>query len=339
MKSPRKVLIIKLRAMGDTILTTAPAQALHEELPEAEITALVPDLWAPLLENHPAIHRLWRFRKDQLFSSWRWISRIRAEKFDWVMAFHAGGTAINLARFSRAPVRAIHFHHLLKPNKYSTVEIPGKGEVKPIIERDLDVLRALGLNPQRPATQIHLRSEETCRAQEFLTQQNVRGPVLALGCGASRPTKQWPMEYFATAAQMWRQKTGGSVITVAGAGETAVAGSLRLPHDDLRFVAACVSRAQIFLGNDSGPKHLAVALGIPTVSLFGPEHPFEWHPYAKDQHSYFFLDNLPCRAIRVGQAPAWCALKTCELEQHKCMRQLRPEPVMQRVLQVSSSTN
>src|SRR5205814_697880 len=89
----------------------------------------------------------------------------------------------------------------------------------------------------------------------------------------------------------------------------------------LRELAAILSEADVFLGNDSGPKHLAVAVGTPTVTLFGPEHPFEWHPYPKERHPYFFMEGLACRKDGQAGMPPWCAVQECVIEEHKCMKQ------------------
>jgi len=96
-----------------------------------------------------------------------------------------------------------------------------------------------------------------------------------------------------------------------------------------------LSQLAVFAGNDSGPRHLAVAVGTPTVTLFGPEHPFEWHPYPEDRHPRFFVDNLPCRRDAMPGMPAWCGLHDCVAEAHKCMTMIEAGPVFEAIRRVA----
>jgi heptosyltransferase-2 len=162
---------------------------------------------------------------------------------------------------------------------------------------------------------------------------------LGIALGASRPTKSWPIERFVEAAKLWKEKTSGGVVVFTGPGEKALAdefkaklgsteGVLFEDNMSVRELAAKLSRLSVFLGNDSGPKHIAVALHVPTVTVFGPEHPFEWHPYSKERHPYFFIENLACRRDAMPGMPAWCGLENCVVEGHKCMTQIAAGPVI-----------
>src|SRR5690606_15899913 len=106
--------------------------------------------WAPLLEGHPAVDRVWHYhrRKDMTARAKtlaRFALELRRERYDLVLNFHASPSSSTLAFATGAKTRAIHFHGHTDKNRYSTVEIPGKGQVKKAIERDLDVVRALGI--------------------------------------------------------------------------------------------------------------------------------------------------------------------------------------------------
>jgi heptosyltransferase-2 len=89
----------------------------------------------------------------------------------------------------------------------------------------------------------------------------------------------------------------------------------------VRELAAALSVCRAYVGNDSGPKHLAVAVGIPTFTFFGPEDPVEWHPYDRALHPVFFLPGLACRREDQGR---WCGLQLCTEERHRCMADLDP---------------
>lgn len=332
--------MIKLRAMGDTVLTTSALAALRETLPGAEIHGLFPEVWAPLIENHPACDRIWRWPKPQglgkLLQTWSFAAQLRKARYDAVIALHAASTTAWLARLSGAPVRSVHFHGIHDDNRFSTVEIAGKGRIQPILERDMDALRALGLEIVKPPKpKIHLTAAEKDAAQTWLRERDAKGPVMSLGLGASRPTKQWPPAKFLELSEAWNRRTRGSVLLILGPGEKPLAEPFFMkPYamvrtsGDLRETAALLGACDLFVGNDSGPKHLAAAVGTPTITLFGPENPFEWHPYDRDEHRLVFHEGLSCRKALAPGLPEWCGIPACEVERHRCMREIHVEEVI-----------
>ena len=138
--------------------------------------------------------------------------------------------------------------------------------------------------------EIFLKEEEKAFAKEEFAAWGLKRPVLGVALGASRPTKIWPLHRFAEVAQKWVQDTQGSVLVIAGPGEEPLTEQfyrsisntpeLRqaiqvMPPCTVRVLASRISQLNTLVGNDSGPRHLAAALGVPTVTLFGPEHPLE----------------------------------------------------------------
>ncbi|HTL12088.1 MAG TPA: glycosyltransferase family 9 protein [Bdellovibrionota bacterium] len=354
--TPRRILAIKLRAMGDTLLMTAALTELRRAYPKAQIHALVTDSWAPLLEGHPGVDRVLSYsRRRNPASRAKTVAKLaielRREKYDLAVCFHASPSSSALAFATGAPIRSVHFHGLKDKNRYSTVAIPGKGTVKPAIERDMDAVRALGiLVPEGRLPSVVLTPTEEKRGSEILSGLGLADPILALGLGASRPTKRWPLERFAELAVGWAKQTGGGVIAVVSPDELELWRKLEselvallgrqggsqelrkkvrlLEPRPIRELAAVLSRVAVLAGNDSGPRHLAVAVGRPTLTLIGPEHPLEWHPYPRDRHPYFYVPDLPCRRDALPGFPPWCALENCTVEQHRCMRLIDVGPVL-----------
>lgn len=348
----RRILAIKLRAMGDTVLMSAALGELRRQFPDARIDVAATAPWCELLEGHPGVDRLWPYQRhnDRAARAKAIVKlalKLRKENYDCVVNFHASPSSSMLAFSTGAPLRAIHYHGHNDRNRYSTVSVPGKGTVKPIIERDMDTVRALGLQiPTGIVPRIHLRKSELEDASTWFKTRDIPQPVLAIGLGASRPTKQWPVERFAELALAWRKETQGGVIAITGPNEdpllTAFFASMssrpesaslsdkivpaRLPT--LRKLASVLARSSVYVGNDSGPKHVAVAVGAPTVTVFGPEDPFEWHPYPRDQHPYLFIEKLECRKDATPGLPPWCAVHHCVAEAHRCMKSIGAEQVM-----------
>jgi heptosyltransferase II len=363
MFAPRKILAIKLRALGDTILMTAPLLELRLAYPDAEIHVVVTDTWAPLLENHPAVDRIIPYMRHQgAASRAKAIARmaidLRKMKYDCVVNFHASPSSSALAYAVGAKVRAIHFHGHRDKNRYSSTTIPGKGILKPVIERDMDVVRSLGISvPEGKQPKIYLEPAEVARAETRLNQMGLYGPILGLGIGASRHTKIWPLERFAALAIRWCDQYRGSVIVYHARGEEEISrrffdaidrklvewytdpparkavrarilAEVQLP---LRLLASMLKLSTLYLGNDSGPKHVAVSVETPTITLFGPEDPFEWHPYSQEKHPFHYVEGLKCRNDQEPGFKPWCALHECVVEEHRCMKLISEDDVFRTV--------
>lgn len=357
--APKKILAIKLRSFGDTVLMTAPLLELNKAYPQAEIHVLVYKSWAPLLEGFPGVRQVWTYeRHSEKLGRARALARLalklRKAKFDLVVNFHASPSSAVLSFSTGAQTRLNHFHGHKNKNRYSTLPIPGKGILKPIIERDMDVLRGLSLHiPAGRIPKVFLQKAEIREAGVVLSGLGLQKPILGLALGASRPTKSWSLARFADLALQWSRETQGGVLAIVGPGEEELAKTfLKLVDEQLtssisdlemrvqlrsriqevhslslRALAGILNSISILVGNDSGPRHLAVAVDTPTVTLFGPEDPFEWHPYSSERHPFTFIRNLPCRKDADPGMPAWCGLHTCTVEEHRCMQMIGVQSV------------
>lgn len=363
--SIRKILAIKFRSMGDTILLTAPIAELKKAFPDAEIHVAADHNWISLLESHPDITRLWPYERHVDTSTrakalMNLAFKLRREKYDAIVNFHASPSSAALSFAIGTRIRAVHFHGHKDKNRYSTVSIPGKGEIKPIIERDMDVVRAiLPMNANKIPTgilpKVYLRSTEVEQAKKGFQSQQYSNPVLGIALGASRPTKIWPLDRFASVAIKWIKETGGTVVTLVEKNESNLSTDFLKYFDDIlsvefpdqngrslirsklrilsnmtvRELAGVLHEVSVLLGNDSGPRHLAVGVGTKTVTLFGPEHPYEWHPYPEDLHAKLFIEKLSCRKDADPGMPEWCGLSVCHAENHRCMTQIGTDEVYQ----------
>lgn len=350
----KKILLMKLRSLGDTVLMTAPLEEIRKAYPEAQIHLAVIASWAPLFSEYPGVQKIWAHerRKEKAARAKAVASlalKLRKEHFDCVINLHASPSSATIAFATGARVRSIHFHGHKDRNRYSTVTIPGKGMVKPVIERDMDTIRALGVHvPAGRVPELFLDSVEKNLVGDWFKKLSLHYPVLGLGLGSSRPTKCWPIDRFAALAVLWCTQKGGSVFVPIAeqeehllhqflkAVEELLTATIPQPQEralirhriiaekglSIRRLAAALSHVSVFVGNDSGPKHIAVAVKTPTVTMFGPEDPFEWHPYAKEMHPYLFMNGLSCRKDAMPGLPPWCGLETCIEEQHQCMRNI-----------------
>jgi ADP-heptose:LPS heptosyltransferase len=357
---PRKILMIKIRPLGPTVLMTAALEELKKAYPTSRIDVVAISEWAAILENNPAVNKIWSYdrhpeRMARAKSTARLGFRLRKENYDWVINLHASPSSSTLALATGARTRAVHFYSERDKDRYSTVKITGKGEVKSVIEKDLDTLRSVGIKPaKKPSSKVYLSDAELASGLEYLQRFDSQRPILGLAIGASRGTKIWPIENFVKLALSWCQDTDGSVYAISGSKQEAilveflrkvdeelVAGDLSsedrkkirskigfFDSPPLRHSAAILAHSDLLVANNTGLRHLAVAMGIPTLTLFGPESPTEWHPYPKSTHPYFFLEELNCRTAALPGTPPWCDIPECVVEAHKCLRSINVKPVL-----------
>lgn len=331
-----RILLAKRRALGDTVFLSSTIAGIAAAHPSAEIYALVPPPFAPVLEGNPALRGVLTY--DEGFFSL--VRRVRALRLDHFVQLHSSPSQRWLGRLSGAG----RVSHSVQNN--FTEQAYGKHPNA--LEWDGFFLRGLlgGAIPvPGPAPRIFLNDLELARGREYWRAQGADpARVVFLGLGASRPTKRWPPEHFARFAELLRDRAELIPAFVVGPGEeearfaASVLDQMRarglrsigsggkgdFVHGaglGVRALAGALAAVRAYVGNDSGPKHLAAAVGIPTFTFFGPEDPGEWHPYSREEHPVFFLPGLSCRSEDGGR---WCGLQVCVKERHRCMVHLEP---------------
>lgn len=332
-----KILLAKRRALGDTVLLNSTVQNIAAKFPSAQISVLVPGAFAAVLKGNPAIKNIWSY-EEGFFSL---LQKIRAEKFDYYFHLHASTHIDFLALLSGAKKKAHHRQN--KDTEQAYGKHPNALEwdgffLQQYLGKDLPALA--------PTPKIYLSEEEKKWGQEFWRRWKVEGKnVFFLGLGASRATKRWLPKHFAALAELLKFRMDAIPVIVTGPGEAELlfSGSvidemrahgfrpipmgggkgdfIHVPLLTVRELACALSAARAYVGNDSGPKHIAVAAGIPTFTFFGPEDPVEWHPYSREEHPLLFIEHLSCRKEDNGR---WCSIPVCVQEQHRCMRNLDP---------------
>ena len=337
-----KILLSKRRSLGDTVLMTSTVQAVHEAFPEAEIYALLPEAYEGLLKVCPGLKDIWHF-EEGLFPL---VQKIRGQKFDYFLNLHSSPGNRWLGYLSGARKVRHHYQNSVTEKAY--------GKHPNALEWDHFFLEKIFSRKfNLPPTKIYLSPEEIKEGEEYWRHMGLEGKnIVILGIGASRPTKRWPAEYFAKLGELLADQSQLVPVILMGPGEEEAlfAGSIvdhfralgmrpkgaRLDKGDflqvgglsIRQMAKIFHAAKYYVGNDSGPKHLAVAAGIPTFTFFGPEDPTEWHPYSREIHPLFFIPELKCRNEDNGR---WCSIPLCNVEAHRCMTGLRPIDIFQEI--------
>jgi len=289
--SPR-ILIVRLSAIGDVIQGLPIACALRERFPDAFLAWVVQRPAAGLLEGHAALDELIDLPRGWLKSPrgvWQLRRRLRDLRFDVALDAQGLTKSALLAWLSGAP-RRIGFgrpwgRELSRWLNTETADAPGPH----IVQRNLQLLRPLGIESPSVRFQLPERPEDRQKAEEIIKLSGLDRGFARMNVGAGWPSKLWPTErYAATAEYLGETHQMPTLVLWFGPKEQVMAekvvagsrGHARLaPATSLGELASLARRARLFIGSDTGPLHLAAAVGTPCVGLYGP-WPREVHgPY------------------------------------------------------------
>jgi lipopolysaccharide heptosyltransferase I len=331
-RSGPRILIVRLSALGDAIHGLPVACALRHSMPNATIGWVVEGRTAELLEGHPAIDHVIRTSRGWLKSPRAVLDlrrRLKGLRFDIAIDLQCLTKSAIAARLSGARRRmGMAGEDGREASRWlhnDLVEVAGEH----VIDRYLSMLRPLGI--KAPAVRFDLPElpADASTASRFLAAEGlVAGRFAILNPGAGWPSKIWPAERYGEVARRLAGEHGLPSVAVWGGaaekplGEAIVAasgGAARLaPSTTVSELAALCRRAGLFLGSDTGPMHLAVAVGTPTASMHGTSQGQRCGAYGSEnirlQVRYHAgssrerrrADNAAMREISVGMAVEAC---------------------------------
>jgi len=254
------ILFITATRIGDAVLSSGLIRRLADEIPDARFTVVAGPLAAPLFRSVPGLERIIVMEKSRTGGHWLELWRkVRATRWGLVVDLRGSG----LSRFLTTKRRAIH-----------------RKSAEPI-HKVLEAARTLRIEDEPAAPHLFTNPDIEAYADELTAGA---GPILALAPAANWVGKTWPVERFAQVAMRLLRDhgpmQGGRLMVLGGSGDERLATVLRdvarkgfidlAGGADLLTSHACLKRARLFIGNDSGAMHLAAAAGVPTLGLFGP---------------------------------------------------------------------
>ena len=327
-----RVLVIRLRSIGDTVLATPSLFALRRFLPQAQIHVLLEDWVAPLLEGSDLVNRVISIPKHSNSARARLARELRRTNYDVIYNLHGGTTATFLTRATGAKHRVgfAHYqyarlHNHVAPSPQTIWERPTLHSV----EQQLALIGWTGVPvTDRPLTRLPV----TPAAGKAISQKLAAAGVdeaegfALIHPAAALATKQWATENFAGITEHVRAR-GLTPVAIVSAREKPVLESLRkqstmrlVGFDNLSLpeVVALSARARLFVGNDSGIAHIAAAAGAPCVVIFGSSNVAHWRPWTIKQYEVVQeeMSCQPCHGY-------FCA----EFEQPQCILRIPLERV------------
>jgi ADP-heptose:LPS heptosyltransferase len=280
---PRRILIAQLRRLGDVVLTTALLNDLRRAFPGTPVDFLVGDRAAPLLDHHPFIHERIVYERKHPTHTWR---AVRARRYDWVIDPQSSPRTAPIALLSGAPVRA-GFATRVWGWAY-THRLPRAGRPAEYVARERQrLLEMLGVPIGHPRTSISITSDERAAGRALLDEHGVSQDevVGALVFSSGEQLREWPPEHFATLADLLVGQGMRPVALEAPGDAAKVAratarsrGIVRIEVPDLRVFLGALSACDVLVSADTGPAHMATALNVPRVTVYGPEPPASWAP-------------------------------------------------------------
>jgi len=321
-----KIIVRAPNWIGDTILSIPVLESLQKNNPEAELWVLargwVKDLYGPGLRIAGLIPLPesggWRSLRES-------SRRIREKSFDLGLLLTNSFASAFLFYLARVPERwgysadgrALFLTRAVRPRK--------NGEPVHMVEYYRSLLVGLGLKTAEPEVRLTVRPEEKAWATEALQHAGLDPgkPLVLLNPGAHfGPAKRWPADRFARTALILQKERSVEIAIIGSANETGLADEVsslmeKKPavfsgRTTLRQLLGLISRASLFISNDSGPMHMANALGVPVVAVFGPTDPAVTRPFH------------PPSIVLKKDVPCWpCFYRQCPYD-HRCMVSIEP---------------
>jgi lipopolysaccharide heptosyltransferase II len=302
----RKVLLVRLRSIGDTVLATPSLFALKRFLPNVKVDILVEDWVAPLLDNHPHVDKVDVLERGGFMARARVARELRAANYDVVYNLHGGTTATFLTRATGARYRVgfktYQYAQLHNHQAPSPLLLWGQQKTHSV-EQQLALPGWTGVPvTDRPRTQLGISERAAETVNRLLGEAGLSEQKLALiHPAAAFATKQWATQNFARVAEFMVER-GLAPVAVAAPNEKELleklcsAASVKITTLDLSLpeVAALAARSELFVGNDSGIAHIASAVGTPAVVIFGSSNIAHWRPWNSAPAEVVF-EEMPCQ--------------------------------------------
>ena len=330
----RRILVVRLRSIGDTVLTTPSLYALRRFLPHTQIHILLEDWVAPVLEGSDLVDRVISIARDSQTARARLARELRASRYDVVYNLHGGTTATLLTRATGAKHRVgfghyqyARLHNHAAPSPLEIWQRPSLHSV----EQQLALIGWTGVPvTDRPATRLAVTEHSLLSVSAKLRAAGVKDeerPFAVIHPAAAFATKQWATENFARVAEELTDR-GLTAIAIVSPKEKQVVKALvketsarvfALSDLSLPEVTALASRARLFVGNDSGIAHIAAAAGASCVVIFGSSNVAHWRPWTTNPNEVV-REEMPCQPCH----GYFCA----EFEKPECILRIPVERVL-----------
>ncbi len=315
----KRILVIKLRGIGDVVLSTIALENLMRNFPNAVIDFLTEKPSSSILEPLPLINDVLIFNRKSTVERVKVFLEVRRRKYDLVLDFFSNPSSAQITFFSGATFRA-GFPYRGRKYAYNLFGVEERAKYH-AAQLHLEFLKKIGLTVTSNSFNVGLTESDLNFAKEFFTEKNLdnsRTVVISPSGGWS--SKKCEPEKFAEIGNALVQKYNVKILIVWGPGDEEDAdtiyrlignNSVLAPKTTIRQMTALMKYSAAVIANDSGPMHLSVAVGTPTLALHGPTNPLLQGPYGS-KHEWVRHDALDCIECNLLECP----------RHHECFTQL-----------------
>jgi len=319
-----RILVIKLRAIGDVLLSTPVVQNLRDRFPLAQLDFLTDKFAAEVIVGNPWVSHVLTFDR-KVDSGAGVIRQVREQHYDLIIDLFSNPRSAIVTGLSGARYRA-GFPFRWRKYAYNIIIQPRAGNIHNI-EFNLDALRRLDIPVTHFQPYFPLDKKAKEFAGEWFRAENLDGQtVVGLNPSGGWYTKRWGLEHYARLGDLIAERHRASIILLWGPGEEddvrIIEGGMktpshRIPKTTLSQLGAIIQQCTFVVSNDSGPMHIAAALEVPTLGIFGPTNPRQQGPFG-EMHRWIRNEELDCLE---------CSLTKCPIG-NVCMTQLEVDRVM-----------
>ena len=302
-----KILVIRVDGIGDLLNSTPAIALLRENYPSAEITVLARPLNAPVLIGNPDVDRLLIFDRNGkhrgVSAQLQFYRQLRREKFQLVVAMQTAMWSHLVAFLSGATYRLGRYQKRFR----STLTHAWRGQYQKgethEVDRNLELVRLICKGEGKRKLVFHLLPDEIAAAKAHLASCSITPDTFLIGIhpGGSSFDKRWPEKQYAELADRLSHQYNAKILLLRGPDEAELVRDIQeamesfaIPYapESIRDLGALLACCDLVVCNDSGPMHLAAALDVPMVAIFGPTDHVAWHPLS--ENASIVRRDMPC---------------------------------------------
>lgn len=356
MKSPwdnaKNILCVRLDSLGDLLMTTPAIRALKEARPDRKITVLTSPAARSIAQHIPEIDAIIEYSAPWMKNNRADVSEsedsqmielLREKKFDAAVIFTVFSQnplpAAMLCYWAQIPLRLAHCRE--NPYHLLTDWVPEKEPASFIrheVQRQLDLVAAVGCHPSHSRLSFSISKSAQDKMMEDSHERgiNLESPWIVIHPGASAASRRYPAESFAQVMRLLKNKLEVEIILTGDSSEKELVQHIRLLSGvrsfslagllDVEQLGALISLSSVFIVNNTGPAHMAAALGTPMVNLYALTNP---------QHTPW---QSPARVLSHEVECKNCFKSICPQEHNNCLRLISPEQVVEATLDLFHET-
>lgn len=329
----KRILVFNVNWLGDVLFSTCALKALRRAYPEAFIACIVHPRTLEVLQDNPSIDEIIIFderKKDRhLLSKFRFVSHLRRRNFDTAYLFHRSFTRSMLLALAKIPHR-IGYKAKKRTGLLLTKKIALPKEKLHRAEYFLDILRQCGIVVDVREYEFFVDNSSRKRIAEMLEEERLKKSdfLVCLNPGGNWLLKRWFPERFAQVADRLIEEFNAKIIITGSSKDLSLAKEIasqmnRQPiitcgSTNLKELGAIIERSKLFISADSGPMHIAVALRVPTIALFGPTSPEITGPRGRGKIKLIHKDvgcPVPCYNVKCKDNRCMKAISVQEVTQ------------------------